>query len=87
VKAINLVRKAVAKVAKVVPLQTGSIPITKRALVVGGGIAGIFAALDIADHGHEGEIWVVWDALRRDLKMWNKEPLPTGLTLISSSKT
>lgn len=53
VKAINLVRKAVAKVAKVVPLQAGAIPITKRALVVGGGIAGIFAALDIAEHGHE----------------------------------
>ncbi|NPV89855.1 MAG: CoB--CoM heterodisulfide reductase iron-sulfur subunit A family protein [Firmicutes bacterium] len=52
-KAIDLVRKAVAKVSRVVPLQTSSIPITKRALVVGGGIAGMYAALDIADHGHE----------------------------------
>ncbi len=29
------------------------IPVTKRALVIGGGIAGIQAALDIADGGHE----------------------------------
>ncbi len=52
-KAISLIRKAVAKVAKVVPLYEDHIPITKRALVVGGGIAGIQTALDIADHGHE----------------------------------
>ncbi|MDA8234598.1 MAG: FAD-dependent oxidoreductase, partial [Clostridia bacterium] len=52
-KAIDLVRKAAAKVAKIVPLTESKIPITKRALVIGGGIAGIQAALDIADHGHE----------------------------------
>ena len=52
-KAINLVRMAIAKVAKNEPLKTSTIPITKRALVIGGGIAGIQAALDIADAGHE----------------------------------
>lgn len=52
-KAIDLVRKAVAKVAKLEPLFESYIPITKRALVIGGGIAGIQAALDIADAGHE----------------------------------
>jgi len=52
-KAIDLVRKAAAKVAKLIPLEESKIPITKRALVIGGGIAGIQAALDIADHGHE----------------------------------
>ena len=51
-KAIDLVRMAVAKVAKNEPLHTKDIPITKRALVIGGGIAGIQAALDIADSGH-----------------------------------
>jgi heterodisulfide reductase subunit A len=33
-------------------LQPITVPVTKRALVIGGGIAGIQAALDIADAGH-----------------------------------
>jgi len=52
-KAIDLVRMAVAKVVKNVPLQKSSIPVTKRALVIGGGIAGMQAAIDIADAGHQ----------------------------------
>jgi heterodisulfide reductase subunit A2 len=52
IKSIDLVRKAVAKVVKNEPLQKSSIGITKRALVVGGGIAGIQAALDIAEAGY-----------------------------------
>ena len=52
-KAIDLVRMAVAKVGKNEPLKASRIPVTKRALVIGGGIAGIQAALDIADAGHE----------------------------------
>lgn len=52
-KAMELVRKAVAKVAKLEPLFESYIPVTKRALVIGGGIAGIQTALDIADAGHE----------------------------------
>jgi len=52
-KAIDLVRMAAFKAGKNEPLHASTIPITKRALVVGGGIAGIQAALDIADAGHE----------------------------------
>ncbi len=52
-KAIDLVRMAVSKVLRNKPLQIGTIPITKRALVVGGGIAGMQAALDIAEAGYE----------------------------------
>jgi heterodisulfide reductase subunit A len=52
-KAIDLVRMAVAKVARHTPLKTSSTPVTRRAVVIGGGIAGIQAALDIADAGHE----------------------------------
>lgn len=52
-KAIDLIRMAVAKVAKNKPLTTSTIPITKRALVIGGGIAGMQAALDIAEIGHQ----------------------------------
>ena len=51
-KAIELTRMAVAKVAKNVPLFRNDIGITKRALVIGGGVAGIQAALDIADAGY-----------------------------------
>lgn len=51
-KAIELTRMAVAKVARNVPLFQNDIGITKRALVIGGGVAGIQAALDIAEAGH-----------------------------------
>jgi heterodisulfide reductase subunit A len=52
-KAVDLIRMAVFKVLKNKPLQAGTIPITKRAMVIGGGIAGMQAALDIADAGYE----------------------------------
>jgi heterodisulfide reductase subunit A2 len=52
-KAIDLIRKAVAKVRIVEPLFEGSIGITKKALVIGGGIAGMQSAIDIADAGYE----------------------------------
>ena len=51
-KAIDLVRMAVAKARRDFPLFRNEIPITKRALVIGGGVAGIQAALDIADAGY-----------------------------------
>ncbi|HNX51763.1 MAG TPA: CoB--CoM heterodisulfide reductase iron-sulfur subunit A family protein, partial [Thermoanaerobaculaceae bacterium] len=52
-KAIDLARTIVEKVKHNRPLQTIRIPVTRRALVIGGGIAGIQAALDIADGGAE----------------------------------
>lgn len=52
-KAVDLIKMAVAKVIRNVPLTDSKIPITKRALVIGGGIAGMQAALDIAEAGHE----------------------------------
>lgn len=55
-KAIVLGRAAIAKVALNVPLVQGKTPVTKRALVIGGGIAGIQTALDIADAGFEVDI-------------------------------
>ncbi len=51
-KALGLVRMAVNKVLKNQPLEISTIPITKKALVVGGGIAGMQAALDIAEAGY-----------------------------------
>lgn len=52
-KSIDLVAMAVARVIRAEPLYTTQIPLTRRALVVGGGVAGIQAALDIADAGYE----------------------------------
>lgn len=52
-KAVDLVRRAVAKAGLANPLVPSSILVTKRALVIGGGIAGMQAALDIGDTGHE----------------------------------
>ena len=55
-KAVILMRAAVAKVNLNAPLQPGESRVTKRALVIGGGIAGIQTALDIADAGYEVDI-------------------------------
>ena len=55
-KAVILMRAAVAKVNLNTPLKPGESRVTKRALVIGGGIAGIQTALDIADAGYEVDI-------------------------------
>ena len=55
-KAIILAKAAVAKVHLNAPLTPGESPVTKRALVIGGGIAGIQTALDIADAGFPVDI-------------------------------
>ena len=55
-KAVILGRAAIAKVHLNAPLTAGESPVTKRALVIGGGIAGIQTALDIADAGFAVDI-------------------------------
>lgn len=55
-KAIILGKAAVAKVHLNTPLTAGESPVAKRALVIGGGIAGIQTALDIAEAGFEVDI-------------------------------
>lgn len=55
-KAIALGKAAIAKAILDTPLIPGETPVTKRALVIGGGIAGITAALDIADAGFPVDI-------------------------------
>jgi heterodisulfide reductase subunit A len=51
-KARRLVRAAVFRVAYHTPLESRKEPVTPAALVVGGGIAGIQAALSIAESGY-----------------------------------
>jgi heterodisulfide reductase subunit A-like polyferredoxin len=52
-KAIDLVKMAVSRVRLLQPLKEEILPLTKRTLVIGGGIAGIQAALDLADNGFD----------------------------------
>ena len=52
-KAIDLVKMAIARVRLLTPLFEETLPLTKRTLVIGGGIAGIQTALDLADNGYE----------------------------------
>jgi heterodisulfide reductase subunit A len=52
-KAMDLVASAVSKVAWLVPLQEREVKVTQSALVIGGGVAGLTAALDIANAGFQ----------------------------------
>ena len=52
-KAKDLVRMAVARVTFLDPQEEAVVPVTKKALVIGGGVAGIQAALDLADTGYQ----------------------------------
>lgn len=51
-KAIELVAMAVAKARRALPLEGKQIPVEKKALVIGGGISGIQAAIDIGLAGY-----------------------------------
>ena len=52
-KASDIVKIAVAKARLLQPILETYIPVTDAALVIGGGVAGIQAALDLADAGHK----------------------------------
>ena len=50
-KAADLVRMAVARAAQLLPVEEDTMPVNNSALVVGGGVAGMTAALALADQG------------------------------------
>ena len=50
-KAIHIVKMAIAKARLLEPLRTNTVGVTPAAMVIGGGIAGITAALSLADQG------------------------------------
>ena len=52
-KARQLVRMAVAKAALIEPLREIELDVTQKALIIGGGLAGMISALSIADQGFE----------------------------------
>ena len=51
-KAKDLVRMAVAKASRLEPLEKSRLPMNHAALVIGGGVAGLTAALDLAAQGY-----------------------------------
>jgi heterodisulfide reductase subunit A len=52
-KAKDLVASAVARARFLEPQEEMSVPVTKAALVIGGGVSGIEAAIELADAGHQ----------------------------------
>jgi heterodisulfide reductase subunit A len=52
-KAKRILKVAVARSRWLIPQQEEQISVTDAALVIGGGVAGIQAALDLADSGHQ----------------------------------
>jgi len=55
-KAKDLVRMSIAKAAMLEPLPQPKIPVTRAALVIGGGLSGMVAALEIAKAGFDVHI-------------------------------
>ena len=52
-KAKDIVKVAVARARKLESQSEAEVSVTKKALVIGGGVAGIEAALDLADTGYQ----------------------------------
>lgn len=52
-KAKDLLRMAVAKANLLSPLKDQTVPVVQRGLVIGGGVAGMTAALELAEQGFE----------------------------------
>jgi heterodisulfide reductase subunit A len=52
-KAKDLIRGGVGRARFLEPQLEAEVPVTKAALIIGGGVAGIQAALDLADGGHK----------------------------------
>ena len=55
-KAKDLVRMAIAKAEYLKPLKPGQLSVNKATLILGGGLAGIIAALALADQGFESHV-------------------------------
>ncbi len=85
-KAKDQVRMAVAKALRDFPLQRLSVPVSQRALVIGGGLAGMTAALDLADRNYETVLVEQTDKLGGNAwllnKTWKGEDIRTNLQVL-----
>lgn len=70
-KSQDLVRMAVAKALKLKPLPAQTVPVTPKALVIGGGIAGMTVALSLADQGFESVLLEKGKSLGGNLGLLN----------------
>jgi heterodisulfide reductase subunit A-like polyferredoxin len=70
-KACDLMRMAVGRARLLRPLERGRLSITRAALVLGGGLAGMTAALSLADQGFETHLVEKTDALGGNLRFLN----------------
>jgi heterodisulfide reductase subunit A len=52
-KSEDLVRMAVSRARILSPLYEEILPMTQKTMVIGGGVAGIQTALDLADNGYD----------------------------------
>jgi heterodisulfide reductase subunit A-like polyferredoxin len=86
-KAKDLVRMAVAKAAFIKPLHQVDLPVARAALVAGGGVAGMEAALCIADQGvpvHLVEREAVLGGMARNLSVtWQGEDIQEYLARLA----
>ncbi|MHA1768760.1 MAG: FAD-dependent oxidoreductase [Candidatus Thorarchaeota archaeon] len=71
-KAIDLVRMAIARARLLVPLDEEEVTIRKRTLIVGAGIAGISAALDLADAGFKVYLVEKEPSIGGKMARWDK---------------
>lgn len=78
-KAKDLVRMAVSKVVLLEPLQEPELSVTRKALVVGGGVAGMVAAKTLGDQGYPVYLVERSDKLGGQAlhlyKTWRGEPI------------
>ena len=52
-KAIELIKAGIARARLLEPVPTKTVPVVPEALVIGGGIAGLSAAIDLGDAGYK----------------------------------
>ncbi|ADJ26036.1 FAD-dependent pyridine nucleotide-disulfide oxidoreductase [Dehalogenimonas lykanthroporepellens BL-DC-9] len=67
-KAKDIVRLAVVKVSHLKPLYPGNMSVCNEGLVIGGGLAGMTAALDLADAGFGTHLMEITDELGGNLR-------------------
>jgi heterodisulfide reductase subunit A len=80
-KALRLVKMGVAKASRLSPLDPLKFPVEKRVLVIGGGIAGMQAALDIGNAGYDVTVVEKSPSIGGTMALLEKTFLPSTVRL------